>query len=79
MREMSVSRGVGGSGLDPLPSGLLHMESFSNEGTTWVSSVGLEVAGSTLQDKETWEGRHFFGSNLCEPGLFFCPVKEETC
>lgn len=33
--------------------------------------------GSTLQGKETWEGRDFFGGHLCELGLFLCPFKEE--
>lgn len=77
MGEMSVCGGVGGSGLEPLPGGLLHMDSLSNEGTTWASSAGLGVDGSTLQGKETWEGRDFLGS-LCEPGLFLCPFKEKT-
>lgn len=78
MREMSVCGGVGGSGLELLLSGLLHMDSLSNEGTTWASSTGLGVDGSTLQGNETWEGRDFFGSHLCELGLFLCPFKEET-
>lgn len=78
MREMSVCGGVGGSGLEHLPRGLLHMDSLSNEGTTWASSAGLGVDGSTLQGKQTWEGRDFFGSHPCELGLFLCPFKEET-
>lgn len=77
MTEMSVCWGVGGRGLEPLPGGLLHMDSLSNEGTTWASSTGLGVDGSTAEDREMWEGRHFFGSNLCEPGLFLSPVKGE--
>ncbi|TNN66224.1 Taste receptor type 1 member 3 [Liparis tanakae] len=59
---------MGGRGLEHLPGvcgGLLHSytESLWNEGTTWSSSAGLGVDGSTLLDKERWEGRDFFGGS----------------
>lgn len=78
--EMSVWGGMGGRGLEHLPGvcgGLLHSytESLWNEGTTWSSSAGLGVDGSTLQYRGRWEGRDFFGGNLCELGLCLCPVR----
>lgn len=78
--EMSVCKGMGGRGLEHLSGvcgGLLHTESLWNIGTTWSSSAGLGVEGSALQDRERWEGRHFFGGNLCVLGLCFCPGREE--
>lgn len=78
---MSVCGGIGGRGLEHLPGvcgGLLHSctDSRLNEGTTWSSSTGLWVEGSVLQDKTRWEGRDFFGGNLCVLGLCFFPVRE---